>query len=600
MILPELILDKNGKIPYAQMGHENFWDKRGLVDWKNQHLEKYNQTDIRLVVWMIFNHITEHKCKQCGIPLTFEQRNREFCSVQCARKDDQWRAKISKTNIRNANERLAKRKTSNLDKYGVEHTFQLEEVKEKIRQTNIERYGEYNPAKNEEVKEKIRQTNIVRYGVEYPQLSENIRDKRVNTCIERYGVDNVLKNKDIQQRCKSTINEKYGPAPINDINVKEKIQQTNLAKYGGASPFSSERIREKAKNTIVSKYGVEHYTQHHLGEDAIRCLNDPVWLQHQYDIKTVYEIKNELGCDSTTVFTYLDRYGIRVSTDKTSDWQRVLASKIEGAVLEQSFFDNKMKKVDILIPEHKLAIECNGVYWHSEAYKSPNHHLLRKDEANKAGYRLLQFNDLDWHNKSDVILSIINHAIGKTTRKIHARKCRVVDIDHGTTKKFLDENHLMGANTGAIRKGLVYDDQIVAVMTFSKPNYNRKYRWELLRFCSKVGINIIGGASKLLTSFTRLYPGSVISYSDNMISDGGVYQRIGFTKLHDVPPTYFYYKPGIRSLMHRSSARRHKLPILLGEAFDPHLSERENMKAAGWLRYYDAGKIAWGINDKDI
>ena len=49
-------------------------------------------------------------------------------------------------------------------------------------------------------------------------------------------------------------------------------------------------------------------------------------------------------------------------------------------------------------------------------------------------------------------------------------------------------------------------------MTFSKPRFNNQYDYELIRFCSLKGFNVIGGASKLWKYFLKKYnPKSVIS-----------------------------------------------------------------------------------------
>lgn len=135
-------------------------------------------------------------------------------------------------------------------------------------------------------------------------------------------------------------------------------------------------------------------------------------------------------------------------------------------------------------------------------------------------------------------------------------------------------------------------------MTFGKPNFNNNYKWELLRFCSKINTCVIGGASRLLKSFTNQYKGDIISYSDNMISDGNVYCKLGFTMSHHVPPTYYYYRSGIKQLMHRSFAKRKNLPNIV-QNFDPSKTEKQNMMDDGWLRYYDAGKIAWFLKNKE-
>ena len=46
----------------------------------------------------------------------------------------------------------------------------------------------------------------------------------------------------------------------------------------------------------------------------------------------------------------------------------------------------------------------------------------------------------------------------------------------------------------SVKLGLFYNDELVSVMTFRKPRFNKKFEYEIIRFCSSA--NIVG-ASKL-------------------------------------------------------------------------------------------------------
>lgn len=93
---------------------------------------------------------------------------------------------------------------------------------------------------------------------------------------------------------------------------------------------------------------------------------------------------------------------------------------------------------------------------------------------------------------------------GKPKEKIFARKCRAEKINGGSiVKDFLNSNHLQGWCVSKIDYGLFYNDELVALMTFGKPRYNKKIDWELLRYCSKIDTQVIGGAGKLLKAFEK-------------------------------------------------------------------------------------------------
>ena len=54
-------------------------------------------------------------------------------------------------------------------------------------------------------------------------------------------------------------------------------------------------------------------------------------------------------------------------------------------------------------------------------------------------------------------------------------------------RKFLEDNHLQGYANSKIRLGLYYNEELVSLMTFSKPRYTKNYDWELVRFCTLRG-----------------------------------------------------------------------------------------------------------------
>lgn len=103
-------------------------------------------------------------------------------------------------------------KESNVIKYGVDHTSQLDSTKEKNIKTNLKKYNATNPAKNNIIKEKIKQTNIERYGAVSPTLNKEIKAKQVSTMINKYGVGNSMQNVEIKKLAMNTMYEN-GTAP---------------------------------------------------------------------------------------------------------------------------------------------------------------------------------------------------------------------------------------------------------------------------------------------------------------------------------------------------------------------------------------------------
>lgn len=173
---------------------------------------------------------------------------------------------------------------------------------------------------------------------------------------------------------------------------------------------------------------------------------------------------------------------------------------------------------------------------------------------------------------------------------IYARKCCIKELD--TVSDFLNQNHIQGEDKSIIKLGLYYNDLLVAVMTFGKSRFNKNYQYELIRYATLSGYRVIGGAGKLLKYFERTYnPDSIITYVDRRYSQGNMYLKLGFMFSHNSKPNYWWIK-GTQKLT-RYQCQKHKLKNILGDKFNPQLSENENMYLNGWNKIYDCGNMVF-------
>jgi hypothetical protein len=157
----------------------------------------------------------------------------------------------------------------------------------------------------------------------------------------------------------------------------------------------------------------------------------------------------------------------------------------------------------------------------------------------------------------------------------------------GEVKVFLDHNHIQGAGQPTSTNFALYNkEEIVAVMTFGKPRFSGE-DWELVRYCTKLGTTVVGGASKL---FKNKPEGTGVSYAARDYSTGGLYKNLGFSFSHITEPGYAYYKRLERISRYR--AQKHKLESLL-PIYDPKLTEYQNMELNGYHRTYDSGNLVF-------
>lgn len=253
-------------------------------------------------------------------------------------------------------------------------------------------------------------------------------------------------------------------------------------------------------------------------------------------------------------------------------------------------------ELDIYIPELKLAIEYNGLYWHSENKgKHKHYHINKTIMCRDIGIRLIHIFSDEWVNKKDIVKSRLYNILNKISTKIYARKCVIKEIDIKTKTLFLNENHIQGSDRSRIKLGLYYGDLLVSAMTFGIPrvamgNKNKKYiegEYELIRFCNKININVIGGASKLFKHFIKTYkPISIFSFADNRWSapDKNLYLTLGFNKISESDPGYWYTKDYLHR-HHRFNFSKNRLKAM---GFNEG-TESQIMKNLKYERIWDCG-----------
>lgn len=83
-------------------------------------------------------------------------------------------------------------------------------VKKHREETIFNKTGKNNVFQVEEVKEKIKETNLKILGVEYPLQSEVIKQKCENTCEQIYGSKNPFQNENVKKKCRETMFKHWG------------------------------------------------------------------------------------------------------------------------------------------------------------------------------------------------------------------------------------------------------------------------------------------------------------------------------------------------------------------------------------------------------
>lgn len=259
-------------------------------------------------------------------------------------------------------------------------------------------------------------------------------------------------------------------------------------------------------------------------------------------------------------------------------------------------------ELDIYIPEKKVAIEFDGLFWHNEINKpDKKYHLAKTEMCEKAGIHLIHIFEDEWIYKQDIVKGRLKSILGLNER-IYARKCQIKKLEAREALKFIETHHIQGKVGGSYYYGLIYGDEVVAVMSFGnvRKNLGRERAdgtYELLRYCSKTGINVIGGAGRLLSRFIKdVKPLKIISYADRRWSVGNLYEKLGFAFIRNTDPSYYYVFNDKRK--NRFAFRKDVLIKKYGCSKDE--TEHSFCLKNRWYRIYDCGTKLYEMNIKNV
>lgn len=562
-------------------GHPKTWTailkyKHGdLFNWlQHRHPmldSRYSNTT--KLYWLAHKLVFWEKCPVCGKTNhmhkdvdSFERGYFRACCQECASANPARQEKIASTTEKRFGSRnyfssdIGKAKTKEyLSSLGVTNVFQLESVKDKSRKTRKERFG-----------------------FEYTMQSPEKRALAADNYKEKTGF----------------MHQFYDPAIVAKANI---TRQTNAA--AGIDPKAEFKRNWRARRyesvasmseEVKPKFTLEYFmqfnsdAQHHVMLDwhCSKCGND---FSAHLDQNFISRKRLPARCPNChPVAAAESKYEYEISDFIKSQ------CGIDGVAMH----DRKIiapYEIDIIVPSKKLGIEFDGLYHHSESAggKSAGYHVFKTAEAVKRGFRLLHIFEDEWVNKREIVESRLKSVLGTPDIRIWARKCSVVRVDGSSAKKFLETDHLQGWAHSSVNLGLEHDGELVALMTFGKPQYDCKCEWKLIRYCSKLGAQVVGGAGKLLKAFEAGYsPKSLLSYADYRWSAGKMYESLGFKLDHLSPPNYWYVKNNVCKRFSRVKFQKFKLKGLF-DNFDPGKTEVENMKANGYDRVFDCGNLVY-------
>jgi hypothetical protein len=405
---------------------------------------------------------------------------------------------------------------------------------------------------------------------------------------KKWGVDFFPQHKEFNKKQKATKKERYGDEHYNNV---EKMKSTKQKLYGDSGYNNSEKNALTRRDTFIKtlkEKTTDTFVSYNLTDDNIK-LNCSTCNQDYLIYNNLFNYRTKQKSLLCTICNPTDEKQV---SGLELDLINFVSSIVKVETKNRIILDGK--ELDVFIPSKNLAIEFNGLYWHSDIYKDKNYHLNKTTLCNKKSINLLHVFEDEWLEKSDIVKSIIKNKLGVWDKRVYARNCEIKVVNKSEEKSFLNNNHIQGFVGSNITYGLYHNGELVSLMSFGGLRKSLGYDpkegyYEMLRFCNKLNYNVVGGASKLFKHFIKINnPKQVISYSDMRYFDGSLYDKLGFEFNGDTKPNYFYV------INHNRENRfKYRKDVLVKEGFDSNKTEKEIMKERGFNRIWDCGNKKW-------
>ena len=236
-----------------------------------------------------------------------------------------------------------------------------------------------------------------------PLLDDQYEDTLTNDISEVY-TNRITREMLYDAYLTSPFFEKYGNYPLALDEFKEKGKKTSLERYGVDHPMKSSLIKMRmpevksayekllSNNKSIPLVSFEEYVARNDNLDKsvlFRCLN------------CGKEFTS--NCNGYNHTECPDCFPIFINSEPQQEIYLFLKNECNFEIIENSRSIISPLELDIYIPEKNLAIEFDGLYWHSEKCgKDSKYHLNKTKLCEEKNIQLIHIFDDEWRNKQDI------------------------------------------------------------------------------------------------------------------------------------------------------------------------------------------------------
>lgn len=429
----------------------------------------------------------------------------------------------------------------------------------------------------------VKLTNNEKYGGNAPLCSEEIKDKVKKTNLERYGVENIFEDNEYIK--KKTLEKLGVDSPLKLQSIKDRVVATNMKKFGVSTPIllssSRNKWRELAKNNFIES---------HPDLKIININKDIITIECNI-CNNIYEIDRSVlrGRLETTTNPCIICHPIK---DGVSIAEKELREFIDSLNLNiipnnRSILDGQ--ELDIYLPDLNIAIEYNGLIWHSEKYVEDDYHSEKTKGCKEKNINLIHIFEDEWNYKKEIVQGKLRSDLNKNISQILSEDCEIKEVSNVELNSFVNKNCFISGDTAGIKSGLYHGDELISVLQLKLLSPNK---YEILKFTNKLNINIVGSLKKLLNDFIQKYcPRKILKNEDIRWSDIYLYSDFDFKLIKYSSPDYWYM-----TNRHKHHKSKYVKDILIKDGYNKNKSEHEIMFERKIYRIYDCGQNLYELD----
>jgi hypothetical protein len=407
--------------------------------------------------------------------------------------------------------------------------------------------------------------------------------------LKNHGYNFSFQNPVSQARRKETMVENYGyEFSFQDPTIHDIAKHQN-----------SVTGTETRRQTMITRYNVDYVAHINMPLNVLQTLSDKETLTSYLLEDNPGTVASMLNVDRNTVIRYIRLHDIDqdLICKKCSGFEKSVYDYVASLVGPELCVQNDFSvigplEVDINVPSFKIAIECNGDYWHSDLFKRKDYHYIKWEKCNDVGVQLIHIAECDWYNKTTKIKSMLKSHFKQKQSGIGGRSTYVASVDGKTARAFVNKYHLQnfvgGQHFGAFDK----NHNLLAIMTFgwtrgSKESRRRELkRWVTDNFTHPGLFSKVFKYAHSVMKFAK-----IVSYSMNDWFTGNIYLSCNFVRKSVTYPDYYYIIDGCRT--HCSNFTKSNIKLKFPAIYDHSQTEKKMMDDLGILRTWTAGKTEW-------